>query len=81
MQGSCVSCWVAYTLGWLLVWLIETGGGMTRRPERSLRCLLAEATWQIYEQNCKKIADYAVKMGCWAPQTPYTFRRNTVQQV
>jgi len=30
-----------------------TGGSFTQRPQRSLRYLLAEATWQINKQNCK----------------------------
>jgi len=33
--------------------VVEIGGSLTRRPLRSLRCLLAEATGQINEQNCK----------------------------
>jgi len=36
-----------------MVRLVETGGSLTRRLKRSLRCLLAELTWQINEQNCK----------------------------
>jgi len=36
-------------------WLrLVTGDSLTQKPKRSLRCLLAETTWQINEQNCKK---------------------------
>jgi len=34
----------------ILEWLL-TGGSLTRRPQRSLRCLLADTTWQINEQE------------------------------
>jgi len=43
---------IAFTFDWFDR-LILTGGSLTRRPKRSLRCLLAETTWQINEQNCK----------------------------
>jgi len=30
-----------------VVKLVVTGGSLTRRPKRSLRCLLVELPWQI----------------------------------
>jgi len=36
-----------------VVRLIVTGGSLTRRQKRPLRCLLAGTTWQIKEQKCK----------------------------
>jgi len=32
--------------------LVVTGGSLTRRPQKSLRCFLAETTWKINKQNC-----------------------------
>jgi len=31
---------------WVVI-LVVTGGSLTRRPKRSLRCLLVEMHWQI----------------------------------
>jgi len=36
---------------------------LTRRAKRSLRCLLAEWTWQINKQNCKLISGFQLKWG------------------
>jgi len=52
---------IASTFEWLYR-LVVTGGSLTRRPQRSLRCLLmAETTWQINEKNCKT-ANYDLTM-------------------
>jgi len=32
-----------------VVRLVVTGGSLTRRPKRSLRCFLVEVSWQINE--------------------------------
>jgi len=32
-----------------VVRLVVTGGSLTQRPKRSLRCLLVEVSWQINE--------------------------------
>jgi len=38
-----------------VVRLVVTGGSLTRRPKRSLRCLLVEVHWEINEyQNQRR---------------------------
>jgi len=52
--------WARHLTVWLYLWVVRlevTGGSLTRRPKRSLRCLLADATWQINEQNCKSASE------------------------
>jgi len=44
--------WARHLTDYLYLWMVRlvvTGGGVTRRPKRSLRCLLVELPWQIIE--------------------------------
>jgi len=43
-QGTLQDCFYLW-----VVRLVVTGGSVTRRSKRSLRCLLVEVSWQIYE--------------------------------
>jgi len=48
--------------------MVVTGGSLTQRPQKSLnRCLLAEATWQINEQNSLHALEF------WNEDVLFTF--------
>jgi len=47
-QVHLLCSWARHLIG--LPRLIVTGGNLTQRPKRSLRCLLVEVPWQINEQ-------------------------------